>query len=161
MTNVNKGAAIQSGLLAGLVFVMLEMILVATVAGQSPWGPPRMIAAIVMGQGVLPPPASFDFVIIMVALMVHFVLSILLAFVFAAIVGVRRWSLAMTLVAGAIFGLIVYFINFYVMTALFPWFAMARNGISLFSHVAFGVVLAWSYYALSGVARLDREAIVR
>jgi hypothetical protein len=39
--------------------MMLQMGLVA-LAGDSPWGPPRMIAAIVMGEGVLPPPATFD-----------------------------------------------------------------------------------------------------
>jgi len=32
--------------------------------------------------------------------------------------------------------------------ALFPWFAMARNWISIVSHIAFGLVLAWSYMAL-------------
>lgn len=28
--------------------------------GQSPWGPPRMIAAMALGTGILPPPAHFS-----------------------------------------------------------------------------------------------------
>ena len=53
-------AALWAGLMAGAVFVILEMLLVGTVGGDSPWAPPRMIAAIAMGPGVLPPPATFD-----------------------------------------------------------------------------------------------------
>lgn len=157
MSGLNNRAVVMSGLIAGLVFLMLEMILVATLLDQSPWGPPRMIAAMVMGRGVLPPPASFDLVIVMVAMMVHFVLAIVLAFVFAVLFGARRWSLAIALLAGAVFGLVIYFINFYMMTALFPWFAMARNGVSMFAHVAFGVVLAWSYHAFTAVTPPERE----
>lgn len=42
-------AAIPAGLIAGVVFMMMEMILVAAM-GESPWGPPRIMAAIVMGR---------------------------------------------------------------------------------------------------------------
>lgn len=42
-------------------------------------------AAIVMGKEVLPPPATFDMSIMMVAMMVHFVLSVIAAFVFGII----------------------------------------------------------------------------
>jgi uncharacterized membrane protein YagU involved in acid resistance len=148
MGKIDSKAAIWSGLIAGLVFLVMEMVLVATVGGGSAWGPPRMIGAIVLGQDVLPPPATFDLGVVLVAMVVHFVLSVVLAFVFALITASREWSLAITLLAGAVFGLAVYFVNFYGFTALFPWFAMARTPITLISHVVFGVVLAWSYRAL-------------
>jgi hypothetical protein len=41
-------AAILAGLIAGVVFMMLEMILVPVFMNGSPWAPPRMIAAIIM-----------------------------------------------------------------------------------------------------------------
>jgi len=41
-------------IIAGLVFMALEMMLVPLLQGGSPWGPPRMIAAIGMGKEVLP-----------------------------------------------------------------------------------------------------------
>ncbi len=150
MTNIiNSKAAIQAGLIAGLVFMMLEMLLVATVGGGSPWAPPRMIGAMVMGKSVLPPPASFDLVVFMVAMLIHFILSIILAFVFAAIAEAARLSKPMAAIIGLLFGLVVYAVNFYGMTAIFPWFAMARNGISIFAHLMFGLVLGYSYRALA------------
>ena len=60
MGRIDARAAVLAGIIAALVFMMLEMVLVASVGGESPWGPPRMIAAIGMGQTVLPPPATFD-----------------------------------------------------------------------------------------------------
>lgn len=145
-----RGAGLKAGALAGLiagaVFMMMEMGLVA-MAGDSPWGPPRMIAAIVMGDGVLPPPATFDLMILMAAMAVHFMLSIVIGVGFALVA--RRFGLVMAVVAGAVVGLGLYVVNFYGFTAIFPWFAMARNTISIVSHVAFGVVLGLSYRMLA------------
>lgn len=139
--------AAWAGLIAGLVFMMLEMIMVPVFGGGSPWGPPRMIAAIAMGPDVLPPPATFDLTILLVAMLVHFVLAIVLAVILAVLVKDRAQGMALAI--GAVFGLVVYLVNFYGMTAVFPWFAMARNWISIFAHVVFGVVAAWSYLALA------------
>lgn len=146
-------AAIWAGLIAGVVFMMMEMILVA-VTGGSPWGPPRMMAAIVMGDAVLPPPASFDLMVFMAAMIVHFVLSVVLAFAFARAVSHWHLSFGVALALGAAFGLLIYLVNFYLVTAiLFPWFAMARNWITISSHVVFGAVLAWAYLALASGER--------
>ena len=125
------------------------MVLVGTIGGQSPWGPPRMIAAMVMGKDVLPPPATFDFGIVMVAMMIHLPLSIIMAAVLGWAVSHWRMNLMTSLIVGAIFGLLVYFVDFYVMTAIFPWFAMARGGISIFAHAMFGLVLGWTYHAVA------------
>ncbi len=109
---LNLSRAIWAGLIAGIVFMMIEMILVGTVGGGSPWAPPRMIAAMAMGKGVLPPPATFDITILMVAMMVHIVLAIILAIVFAWIADRMAWSRTTTIVAGMVFGLIIYIVNF-------------------------------------------------
>ncbi|MFZ3583291.1 hypothetical protein ACOI1H_14120 [Loktanella sp. DJP18] len=119
-------------------------------------GPAADDAAMVMGKGVLPPPATFDVMIMMVAMVVHVILSILLAVVFAWVLSRWRLSAGAAVVLGGAFGLLVYLVNFYPVAAiLFPWFAMARNWISIISHVAFGAVLAWTYLAL---ARSERGA---
>ncbi len=143
-------AAIWAGVISGAVFMMLEMIMVPVFLDGSPWGPPRMIAAIVMGEGVLPPPATFDAGILMVAMIVHFALSIFYAIILAFIMS--RTDLGVALAIGGAFGLALYLINFYGMTAVFPWFAMARNWVSIFAHVMFGVVAAWAYKALASRA---------
>ena len=146
---LNWKAAIWAGIVAGIVFMMLEMALVATIGGQSPWGPPRMIAAMVMGESVLPPPATFDAGIMMVTMMIHFTMSILLGVILGWAISQWKMSLATAIIVGTIFGLLIYFINFYPMTAVFPWFAMARGGISAFAHAMFGFVLGWVYHAVA------------
>ena len=55
------------------------MVLVWMAQGQSPWGPPHMMAAMVLGKEVLPPPgtwAPLDLKIMMTAMMIHFPVSI-------------------------------------------------------------------------------------
>src|SRR3546814_4866674 len=107
-----KGA-IWAGVAAGVVFMVLEMALVALVMGDSPWAPPRMIAAIGMGEGVLPPPATFDAGVFAVAMAIHFALAVVLAILLGW--GISRFGLGLvvSIVAGAVFGLTVYYINFY------------------------------------------------
>ncbi|CAN5256636.1 hypothetical protein BH24PSE2_BH24PSE2_08140 [soil metagenome] len=140
---IDWSRAVIAGLIAGLVFVMMEMLLVTVAMGQSPWGPPRMMAAIVMGRDVLPPPASFNFLIIMIGMMLHLVLSIAYAVLLAFII--RSMSMGAAIGIGALFGLILYLVNFFGLTAVFDWFAMARNWVTVISHVAFGAVAAWYY----------------
>lgn len=142
-SRINPKAAIWAAFIAGATFMMMEMIMVPVFMGGSPWGPPRMIAAIGMGEGVLPPPATFDITIMMVAMLIHFGLSLILAFLFAFIARGRTVAVATGL--GVIFGIVVYLISFYGMTAIFPWFVMARGWVSISAHVIFGAVLGWAY----------------
>jgi hypothetical protein len=140
--------AIWAGVIAGAVFLILEMLLVWMVQGMSPWAPPRMMAAMVLGPGVLPPPADFSLMAVMTAMMVHFPLSI----VYGLVLGwaIHRLEMGMALLVGAAFGLIaVYAVNFYLIAPMaFPWFVEARNWISVLAHLVFGVVLAGAYVAM-------------
>ncbi len=146
MNKLFLNPAIKAGLISGAIFMMLEMIMVPVFMGDSPWAPPRMIAAIILGKSVLPMPdqsVTFDFGVMMAAMVLHFMLSI----IYAIIVGwlCRKLSMGTSILIGAVFGLAIYVINFYGFTALFPWFAMARNWISIFSHIMFGIIAALSF----------------
>src|SRR5512133_2233710 len=84
-TSVSKfkwTTAILSGIIAGAVFLILALALVPVILGGSPWELPRMIAAIVLGAGVLTP-ATFATGIILTAVVLHFFLSIVYAIIFA------------------------------------------------------------------------------
>lgn len=140
-------AAVWAGLVGGLVFLMLEMIMVPVFLAGSAWGPPRMIAAMVLGKDVLPPPATFDFGVLLAAMVVHFALSILFALTLAWIIA--RFGGGAALLIGAFFGLALYLVNFYGFTTIFPWFANARNWVSVVTHIVFGLVTAWAYKALA------------
>lgn len=150
---LNWKAAIWSGIVAGIVFIMLEMALVAFIQGMSPWAPPRMMAAMVMGEGVLPPmegPVTFDFGVMMVAMMIHFPLAIIYGIILGWVISNWRLGLGASVAVGTAFGLLIYFVNFYGFTAIWPWFAMARNLISIVAHAMFGLVLGWAYHAIAG-----------
>lgn len=145
--HTNWKSAAWAGVIGGVVFLVMEMLLVWLAMGESPWGPPRMIAAIAMGQEVLPPPATFDFVIVLVALLIHFALSVGYGLLLGWIV--HRMGMGVALLTGAVFGLIaVYLVNFHLIAPmLFPWFTMAQNWVSVLSHLVFGLVVAGAYVA--------------
>lgn len=149
-------SAVVAGLIAGAVFIALEMALVALLQGMSPWAPPRMIAAIALGEGVLPPPDTFDAGIVAVAMAIHFVLSVLLAVVLGWAISRSSLRLTASVVGGTVFGLVVYFVDFYGFTAVFPWFAMARGTISIVAHAVFGAVLGGTYHVLASRSQQDR-----
>jgi hypothetical protein len=136
-------AAIWAGVIAGVVFLVLEMLMVPIFLGGSPWDPPRMMAAIVLGETVLPipgqPPALPNAGVLAAAMGVHFVLSIIYALTLAALLA--RVPPSAAIAVGIGFGITLYIVNFYGFTALFPWFAMGRNVITIAAHVVFGAVL--------------------
>lgn len=140
-------AGVWAGLIAGLAFVMLEMGLIWMLKGESPWGPPHMMAAMVLGQDVLPKPgtwAPFDVKIMMVAMMIHLPLSIAYGLVGAWLC--RSARAAGAAMIGAVLGIAIYIVNFYLIAPIaFPWFVMARDLIGGFSHMMFGVILGLAY----------------
>lgn len=155
---IDWSAAIWAGVIGGIVFVMMEMILAPMFTGApSVWAPPRMIGAVGLGSGVLPPPATFDMGVVMVAMLIHFVTSILFAIVLALIV--RRMAMGTAVVVGIVLALLLYGLVFYAMTPVWPWFANARNWVSILSHVVFGAVVAWWYTARTSRLREVRTGI--
>lgn len=152
-------AGALAGLIAGIVFLMLEMALVWMVQGMSPWGPPYMMAAMVLGADVLPDMgtwAVFDLKIVMIAMMIHFPMAVIYGLFGAWLV--HRFDLAVAVMVGAGLGLAVYLINFYMVAPMaFPWFEMGRNWIGAFAHIMFGVVIAISYIVLRKCDAADRD----
>ena len=103
MNNTLFKNAARAGLIAGIAFLILEMIMVPLFGGGAAWGPPRMMGAIVLGQEVLPPPATFDFGVVIVAVLLHLVLSVAYALILAFII--RGMTMGTALAVGAGFGL--------------------------------------------------------
>ena len=143
-------AAAWAGVIAGVVFMVLEMAMVRLVMGESPWAPPHMIAAMALGKDVLPPPdtyAPFSMKIMTTAMLIHMALSV----AYGLAVGwlVHRFDWAGGLLIGVLFGIAIYIVNFYLIApVLFPWFQMAQNWVSLVAHAVFGAAAGMSYMAL-------------
>ncbi len=144
---IDWGAALTAGVIGGIVFLMMQMLLMPLFNfAPSMWGPPRMIGAIVFGAEALPPPASFDLTIVMVAMVIHFMTSLLFAVVVAFII--REMTDGMAIGIGIAIALLLYALVFYGMAAgPWPWFANGRNWVNILTHIAFGMIVAWWYKA--------------
>ncbi len=145
--SIDWSAAIMAGVIAGIVFMMMEMFLMPLFGfAPSMWAPPRMIGAIGLGESALPPPPTFDLGIVMVAMVIHFMTSILFAIVVAFII--RNLGMGAAIGVGIVAALLLYGFVFYVMTAgPWPWFANGRNWVNILSHIVFGAIVAWWYKA--------------
>ncbi len=143
---VDWSAALWAGLVAGTIFLLLNLFFVPALVGGNGWITLRYTASLVMGSGVLPPPATFDAGVLVVAVLTHYILSIALSLLLAFII--HRWGLIVGFVGGALFGLALYFIHFYTVTLLFPWFFAVRSLPLLLSYAIFGAVAGGIYETL-------------
>lgn len=141
-------AVLIAAIVAGVISTLFQLFL-WWLAGDSPvtllLRDTRLAAAILMGTAVLPPPATFDAMVMLAATIVHFSLSL-------AYSAVLAWMLCYTglrgmaaLVAGGLYGVAIFALNMYGFTAVFPWFMLTRDAITLAAHVVFGMSLAQAY----------------
>ena len=147
---VNATAAIYAGVVAGILATLAQVLLWALFTDAFPaivFRDARFAAAIVMGRDVLPPPATFDGAVMLVATLLHFALSIVYALVLSRLVARLRTPAA--LLAGAGFGLCLYAVNMHGFTRVFPWFERTRDWITIAAHLAFGMSAAGAYRALT------------
>ena len=80
-----QGIDVKAALLAGLIAGVIDLALLGAIAlaEGNAWVNMRMTAAILMGRGVLPPPATFDPLIFTVSSVVHFGLSMIYGLIVA------------------------------------------------------------------------------
>jgi hypothetical protein len=149
--SLSWGAAICAGLVAGVVATGAQIVLWWIFLDDAlPWilyRDARLTAAILMGQAVLPPPPTFDLKVMITATFIHFIISVVYSLFLACIISNLGTVHAMLI--GVIFGLMVYAINMYGLTIIFPWFSVVRDWITVVTHAVFGISLAITYKALS------------
>jgi hypothetical protein len=146
MPSIHWRSAALAGIAAGVVATVAQIALWWAASEPLPailFRDARLTAAIVMGHQVLPPPATLDWPIMLVATLVHFALST--AYGLTLSVFISRLSTPLSLLAGAVFGLFLYAINMYGFTFLYPWSAAARDWITATTHVVFGLVVVAIY----------------
>lgn len=145
---------ILAGIIGGVVFAVFEMIAAALLMGPAAFVMPlRMIGAIVLGEAALDPGYSLA-VAGMAGVVVHMVLSVGFALVFAAGASPLDTMRALML-AGIAFGILLWLVNFYVVAPIagWTWFPERSNVVVQFLAHAFfyGFPLGW-YLAKSRVA---------
>ncbi|MCY4755024.1 hypothetical protein [Pelomonas aquatica] len=146
-------AAAVAGLAAGAVLMVLDLCWPLTFGDGNPWATSHKVAALVLGQQVLQS-SAFDVGVVATALLIHYTLGVLSGLVIGLAIAAMRWeaSLAMTQVVGYVFGVVVYFVNFYVLASLFPWFEELRGEATFLGQLAFGVSAALVYRKLNRAA---------
>jgi hypothetical protein len=147
-------AAAVAGFGAGGVLMLLELGWAAFITGGDPWQTSRMIAAMAMSAETLQP-TGYSMSVLVVALLVHYALGVVFGVLLAAIMAPFRLdsSGAMALTAGALFGLLLYVLNFYGMTGVYPWFVELRGWPTAIAHVVFGMAAAFIYLKLERPSR--------
>lgn len=146
--DLDWSASGTAGLLAGLLMIVVETGLSSLFVGGSDTDPVRRIAAIALGQSVLPATTPFTALVFLAAMSVHLPLSLLYARVLAALV--RDLDGPGAAAGGALFGAALYALNYHALSGVLPWFADARGWISLASHIVFGATAGGLYIALRG-----------
>lgn len=153
---VDWRAAFRAGLLAGALFLAVNFLVMPLVIGGNVWVMVRLFASLLLGDGILAPPATFDLTALSVALVTHFALSVLYAMIIAYII--HRGGLIMGIIGGALLGLALYSINFYTLTYFFPWFFVIHNAVSVVAHLLFGALAGGIYEALEVEIFVPAEA---
>ena len=150
LPSLNWRAALAAGIVAGTVATAAQVILWWTFTDDLPeifFRDARLTSAILLGQSVLPPPATSDRMVILVAGLIHVLLSMAYGLALACVIS--RLTRRTALLAGCVFGLILYAVNMHIVTNVYPWFSAARDWITVVTHVIFGISLAAIYKALS------------
>lgn len=139
-------AAGLAGLIGGLAFMVLEMVL-APLAGRSVWDLPRFVVSVAF-DGTLRAPTLG--VVLALGLFLHYSLSLIYSRLLVTLMLFRHEREALPI--GAAFGLLLYLFNFYVAAWGVPRLADERGWIFLVCHIAFGIIVAEEYTRLERVA---------
>lgn len=138
-------AALLSSIIAAALFLASQMILGSLFFGVTAWEPLRMIGAMALGQEVLLQ-TSVGASVILAGVGILLVASIIYGIIG---LGILRPIYPLTaIIAVGVYGLILYGVDFYGWSALFPWFASYRNWAIVAGHIIFGVALGISYMSL-------------
>jgi hypothetical protein len=139
--------AITAGLIAGLIFLIPQMLLLPLFTESTPWTFLTMVAALFLNeQQVLSPPADFDAGIVLTGLVLHICLSLLYSLLFIYASGHLQKSIL--IISGIFYGIFLYVINFYVFTYAFEWFIDIRHWVNILAHFLYGLALPLLYLAV-------------
>jgi hypothetical protein len=111
---------------------------------------PQRYAELVESVGGLLLPRAYsarylDVSIVCAAIFVHLTLSIAYATILEWLIGFASQGRALAI--GALFGLVLYFVNFYVIAETILRFEELRSWVIALGHVLYGVVVATIYVA--------------
>ena len=147
-------SAFWAGLIAGIIFYLLNVFVVPLFLGGNSWVIIRLFSSVFLGNGILAPPATYNLVSLIVSIFSVMLFSMLFTLTVTFIL--HRWGLLVGIVGGAIFGLAIYLINFYSLSYFFPWFYPMSSWSFLVTHILLGSVAGGVYESFE-VEELEPE----
>jgi hypothetical protein len=154
------GDAVLAGIVASLVYTVVAQTIVIAVYGPSAFFKPfQQIAAVAAGPTALT--NDYDLTTATaLGTIVHLSVGVFYALVFLALANlIKLSSTAHLILAGVIYGALIYALNRYVIFPhWFPWFLENSAGLQVALHaLAFGGVIGWWLSRSAGGTSL-REA---
>ena len=135
-------AAAVAGCFAATLAAVLQLLL-WWLTGANPFEKllrdAQLTAALTMGRTILVSEPRWRWDVFLAATLIHYGLS--MAYAAFAVVVVSRFRTLTSLLAGGVYGTLIYVVNLHGLTLIFPWFSPARGWDTLLVHVAFGVAL--------------------
>ena len=125
----NWRAALWASVVAAFVFATLYIGLGRARDEISPSLPTAHDGSYRAGPAPISPPDTFDAQIVVVAILLHIVLSIVYGTFLALVMPTGGTALGILL--GGFYGLALYYINFYGFNAFSPWFVDQRDWLSI------------------------------
>ncbi len=142
-TNQGRGHALGGGIVAGIIggAVLAIVLLVGAVAsGQDIWLGMKGAAAPFLGERAMQP--GFDPGAVALGVLAHFAVSIVWGVLFAAVA--YGASKAVTVFAGLVWGVVVWFGMYYVVLPIAGLSQMAQEtplGMAILTHLIFGLAV--------------------
>lgn len=141
--NVTWRAIPVAGIVAGTVFLLINMIFNPILYGIDAFFILQYFGSLVLGTDVL---IDSSITVLIVGAVVHYILSILFTLLISIVI--HRWGLLVGIIGGGLMGLGIYAINFYTMTVFFEWMFAINNSLIVISHIAFGAVAGGIYESM-------------
>lgn len=139
---VDWSAAYWAGLVAGLAFLSMYLLVAPLVMGSTLTTFLTYVASLLWGVDVVSQD-NLDPASTILAIVLHLIFS----FVFALliVIVIHRWGMVVGIALGAVLGLVVYAITILPMSYLFPWFVDLNNWFLVLTHAVFGAVAGGVY----------------
>lgn len=141
----NLWAAFLAGLIAGSIFLGLEIASTLAFGAGTPYGPAYVTLRGVLGLGEAS--EGLGWRLTLSVLFIHLSLSALMTVVLALFV--HRQSVGGAVLAGALFGVALYIGNFYLLALPASALLAARGLFMLVNYVAFGALALFGYKRLT------------
>lgn len=135
---------LAGGIVAGMVMGMWQMILQAVIPnGGGLWSPLVYIAATILrGLQTVATPVPFNLLAVILGLMGHMMNSIIFGLIFAFLIAPRIRSLAGRVVAGLIYGVVIYVVMWFAVVPLVDPVMLRLNAFAfLLGHMMWGIAL--------------------